>query len=82
VWLVIATAARADLFRSELRLWEDAAAKSVVNERPFLQYAVLLRNDGRARDATAALAKAARINPFNGDVTTMARILRIEENLR
>ena len=36
--LTTATARRADLFRSELRIWQDAAAKSLVNERPYLQY--------------------------------------------
>ena len=80
--LTFSTATRANLFRSELQLWQDAAAKSVVNERPHLQYAVLLRLEGRVREAREALKTAARINPFNGDVTTLARIVRTEEDGR
>ncbi len=77
--LAVATASRAALFQSDLRLWEDAAAKSRVNERPYVQYAVLLKEDGRNQEALAALSTAARINPFNPQVAAMSRVIRLHE---
>ena len=74
--LTVATSHRAALFESELRLWQDAAAKSRVNERPHLQYAVLLTEAGRAREARDALSAASTINPFNSQVATLTRALR------
>ncbi len=74
--LTLATSSRATLFQSELRLWQDAAAKSQVNERPHVQYAVLLKQAGRDRDALAAAAAAATINPFSSQVATLTRGLR------
>jgi hypothetical protein len=77
--LSVATAQRADLFRSDLRLWQDAAAKSRVNERPYIQYAILLRESGKPREALDALSVAARINPFSSEIDTLARAVRRRE---
>jgi hypothetical protein len=74
--LTLATSTRATLFQSELRLWQDAASKSRVNERPHVQYAVLLTRVGREREALDALAAAAAINPFSSQVATLTRGLR------
>jgi Flp pilus assembly protein TadD len=82
IGLTASTASRADLFRSELRVWQDAAAKSLVNERPHLQYAVLLRQAGRTDEARAAISAAATINPFSSEVDTMSYVLRSRENSR
>jgi hypothetical protein len=81
VSLTVATSGRAELFQSELRLWQDAAAKSRVNERPHVQYAVLLKHAGREREALAALSTAATINPFNSQVATLTRVYRRREVL-
>jgi hypothetical protein len=75
----VATAQRADLFRSDLRLWQDAAAKSRVNERPYIQYAILLRQSGKPREALDALSVAARINPFSSEIDTLTRVVRRRE---
>jgi len=74
-----ATAHRAELFRSELQLWQDAAAKSRVNERPYVQYAVLLKQEGKNREALEALSAAAKINPFSSQVSTLTRFYRRRE---
>ena len=74
-----ATAHRAELFRSELQLWQDAAAKSRVNERPYVQYAVLLKQEGKNREALEALSAAAKINPFSSQVSTLTRFFGRKE---
>jgi hypothetical protein len=79
--LTVATSHRAALFQSELRLWEDAAAKSRVNERPYVQYAVLLKQAGREREALDALSTAATIDPFSSQVATLTRVFRRREVL-
>ncbi len=79
VSLAIATASRATLFQSDLRLWADAAAKSRVNDRPHVQYAVLLRAGGRNQEALEALAVAATINPFNAQAAALSRVIRLHE---
>jgi hypothetical protein len=81
VALTVATAGRAELFRSELRLWQDAAAKSRANERPHVQVAVLLEDAGREREAHDALATAAAINPFSSQVATLTGVVRRSEVL-
>src|SRR6185503_7135787 len=79
VLMTAATAHRAELFRSELQLWQDAAAKSRVNERPYVQYAVLLKQEGKNREALEALSAAAKINPFSSQVSTLTRFYRRRE---
>jgi hypothetical protein len=78
-WLTAATAQRAELFQSNLRLWQDAAAKSRVNERPYVQYAVLLNQEGRNREALEALAIAATIKPLSLQIDTLSRVYRRQE---
>jgi hypothetical protein len=77
--LTLANAARSELFQSRLRLWHDAAAKSRVNERPHLQYALLLRRDGRSQEAADAVAIAARINPFSSQIAALSAVMRRQE---
>jgi Flp pilus assembly protein TadD len=62
-----------------LKLWQDAAAKSRVNERPHMQYAVLLLEEGRYREAREALSTAQRINPFSSQIATMSRLFQSRE---
>ena len=77
--LTAATAHRAALFRSGLLLWQDAASKSIVNERPYIQYALLLIEAGRIREATEAASAAARISPLSSQVDTLTRMVRQRE---
>src|SRR4029078_7307448 len=77
--ITVATTHRAELFRSDLQLWQDAAAKSRVNERPYVQYAVLLKNEGRNREALEALAIAATIKPLSLQIDTLSRVYRRHE---
>ena len=78
--LFVATAAttlqRAQLFRSDCALWQDAAMKSSDNVRPHLQYAMLLKRAGRDRDAWSVAAAAQRIDPLNSRAATMVRLFR------
>jgi hypothetical protein len=71
-----ATVQRAELFRSDLALWQDAAIKSSTNVRPHLQYAALLKRAGRDRDAWNVATTAQRIDPLNSQAATMARVFR------
>jgi hypothetical protein len=75
------TATRAALFRSELSLWQDAAAKSQTNERPHLKLAQLLKEQGRHEEAWSAVATAAMISPFSSDVALFVRAYRVPEVL-
>jgi hypothetical protein len=77
--LVVQTSHRGKLFQSPLKLWQDAAAKSRVNERPHMQYAVLLLEEGRYREAREALSTAQRINPFSSQIATMSRLFQSRE---
>jgi hypothetical protein len=81
VSLTLSTGRRAELFRSELALWQDAAAKSRVNDRPHVQYALLLERAGRHREALAALSTAAEINPLSSHIATLTRVVRRREAL-
>ena len=80
--LAIETSRRATLFQSPLDLWRDAAAKSRVNERPHVNYAMFLRQEGRSSEALRELTIAARIDPFSSHIDTMMRVLRAQEALR
>jgi hypothetical protein len=80
--LGLATSARGTLFRSELPLWSDAAAKSRVNERPHVRYALLLQRDGRSDEALAALTVAASINPFSSHIDAISSVIRRMEVTR
>jgi hypothetical protein len=71
-----ATARRAELFQSELHLWQDAATKSHASVRPHLQYAALLKRDGRDREAWEAVSAAREIDPLNSQVALMSRVYR------
>jgi len=79
VVLAMATVHRAELFRSELSLWQDAAAKSRVNDRPHLKYALLLDQRGRHQEALAALSTAAQISPLSSHIATLTRVVRRRE---
>lgn len=80
--LAIQTTGRAALFESPMDLWQDAAAKSRVNERPHVNYALLLRQEGRISEALEELAIAARIDPFSSRIDTMLQMLRSPEGSR
>jgi hypothetical protein len=74
-----ATAQRSILFRSELSLWQDAAAKSQRNARPYLQYAVLLKKTGRDREAYGAVLAARTIDPFSSQVAVFVTSYHVDE---
>lgn len=74
-----ATFQRSALFRSELRLWQDAAAKSQRNARPHLQYAALLKQSGRDREAYAAVLAAQSIDPFSSQIAVFTRSYHVDE---
>jgi protein O-mannosyl-transferase len=76
VALAAAAVHRAELFRSDLDLWADAARKSTTNVRPHLQYAVLLKRAGRDRAALNVVTAARRIDPLNSQAATMVRLFR------
>jgi hypothetical protein len=65
VMLALSSARRAELFDSQLALWQDAAAKSDYNARPHLQYALLLKRTGRDREAWQEVSIAGAIDPFS-----------------
>ena len=78
VMLAGATAQRSALFRSELALWEDAAAKSSASARPHLQYAMLLKSAGRAREAWHQIAIARGLDPFSARIEILHKAWRPE----
>jgi hypothetical protein len=73
--LGLAAAERAGLYRSELTLWGDAASKSRANPRPHLQYAVLLKEEGRNREAWEAISLARAIDPFSPRIEALWKVL-------
>ncbi len=79
--LASASAQRSALFRSELALWQDAAAKSQHNARPHLQYAALLKQSGRDREAFAAVLAAQSIDPFSSQIALFVRSYRPSEEI-
>jgi hypothetical protein len=77
--LSIATAQRARLFQSELSLWQDAASKSRTNAQTHMQYAVLLKSEGRDKEAWEAISIARSIDPFSSDIAAMSRTFQLKE---
>ncbi len=67
---------RAALYRSELALWGDAAAKSRSNARPHLQYAKLLKGEGRDDEAWQAISAARAIDPFSSGIAALWKVYR------
>jgi hypothetical protein len=79
LFLTIATARRAELFQSELNLWQDAAFKSITNAMPHMQYALLLKREGRDSEAWQSISVARSIDPFSSDIAAMSRTLKLKE---
>ncbi|MBX3130465.1 MAG: hypothetical protein KF718_27345 [Polyangiaceae bacterium] len=77
--LAHATWSRGTLYRSDLALWRDAAAKSVSNPRPHYNLAHALLDAGRRREAAEALRRARSIDPFDSELRALAA--RVEEEL-
>lgn len=77
--LALATVQRSRLFQSELELWRDTASKSRTNPRPHLQYATLLKEEGRHQEAWAAVVTAREIDPFNAQVALYVRVYDLNE---
>jgi hypothetical protein len=78
--LQAATVQRAGLFQSELRLWQDAAAKSTTNAQPLMQYASLLNRAGQKQEAFEVISRAGVIDPFSSQIVAMTRTFRPEED--
>jgi len=77
--LSAATTQRSTLFGSELSLWHDAAVKSRSNARPHLQYAALLKQAGRDREAYHAVLRAQTIDPFSSQVAVFVTSYHLDE---
>ncbi len=65
LWFFVGTKARAQLYQSELLLWEDAASKSVSNARPFVNFAAALLKEDRFEEAKGQLIRSLQIDPFD-----------------
>ena len=68
LWFFVGTKARAQLYQSELLLWEDAASKSVSNSRPFVNFAAALLKEDRFEEAKGQLIRSLQIDPFDSRV--------------
>jgi hypothetical protein len=78
--LQAATIQRAGLFRSELRLWQDAAMKSTTKAQPLMQYASLLSRAGQKQEAFEVISRARAIDPFSSQIVAMTRAFRPGED--
>jgi Flp pilus assembly protein TadD len=61
--LAVATVQRNQLWGSELRLWQDAAAKSPQKARTLNNFAVALEGSGRRADAAQVFSRAIQVDP-------------------
>jgi protein O-mannosyl-transferase len=61
--LSLATLQRNHVWGSELRLWQDTAAKSPLKGRPLNNFAVALEDKGRRREAIEVLLRAIEVEP-------------------
>ncbi len=77
--LTTATTRRAEMFQSELSLWQDAAAKSYANARPHLQVAMLLKDQSLHHEALEALSTARTIDPFSSRINALWSVYRKDE---
>jgi len=77
--LSAATVQRAGLFQSEISLWQDAASKSLTNAQTHMQYAVLLKSEGRDKEAWEAISMARSIDPFSSDIAAMSHAFQLKE---
>jgi protein O-mannosyl-transferase len=74
--LAVATISRGQLYRSDLSLWADAAAKSETNARPHVNYAYHLHQAGRDTEALGELDRAHDIDPTDLEVGHLRAALR------
>jgi protein O-mannosyl-transferase len=63
--LVVATVARAGLYRDDVALWRQAAANSAHNARPHVNYALQLLASGERDEARRELEAARAMEPDN-----------------
>jgi len=66
VWilaLIAATVARNEVWRSEIIIWEDAAAKSPRKFRPLMNLGVVYVEQGKPKEGMACFRKALQIEP-------------------
>jgi tetratricopeptide (TPR) repeat protein len=61
--LAVATFQRNQVWRDELRLWQDSAAKSPQKGRPLNNFAVALEDAGRRAEAMEVLHRAIEVEP-------------------
>lgn len=76
LFFIIATSMRANKYKTELALWKDAASKTIVNARPWINYATSLIRDNRYKEAEYALKEAYRIDPFNSEVIGKIKMIK------
>ncbi len=68
VILMVATHARAEVWSSEIALWEDTVPKSPNNSRAHFQLASAYYNLGRCAEAVSQFSQAAQIEPPKHDL--------------
>ncbi len=73
--LVLATLSRGALYASDLALWRQAASRTVVNSRPWVNYASALLAEGRREEALVAARAARVIDPSDAAIEALVDTL-------
>jgi hypothetical protein len=73
--LALATLSRGALYESDLALWRQAASRTVVNARPWVNYASALLADGRRDEALVAAREARLIDPSDAAIEALVDTL-------
>jgi Flp pilus assembly protein TadD len=74
-----ATYARNDLWTDEVRLWQDAAAKSPLKVRPHLELGALHAARGRLADASREIETAIALAPGSAEAHNSLGVIRKRE---
>ena len=69
VAVAVATLLRGPLYRSDLALWGDAAAKASARARPHYNYGIALEESGARGAALVEMRRADALEPFDPDIT-------------
>ncbi len=77
----LAAHARNDVWRDEVRLWEDAARKSPANVRPRMQLAALHVRSGRLEEAAREVLTAIRLSPDYADAYNTLGVIKKRQGL-
>jgi hypothetical protein len=75
-WWLPSSRTRARLYLDPIALWSDAAARSTLATRPFINLGTLLAQQGRLAEAHDALREAKRRDPTSREA--VARLRAVE----